>query len=69
MRFIPLEEVDEAIPPSSPPDPASDLYISYGIGFGFISYVLIKLAVASLARFPPAVCYSDPFTLAFLVPQ
>ena len=45
VRLIPWEEIDEAIPAfltilTLP----LTFSISYGIGFGFISYVLIKLA-------------------------
>jgi AGZA family xanthine/uracil permease-like MFS transporter len=70
VRFIPWEEVDEAIPAfltilTLP----LTFNISYGIGFGFISYVLIKLARAKPGEVHPLLYgVAILFALAFLVP-
>jgi adenine/guanine/hypoxanthine permease len=70
VRFIPWEEVDEAIPAfltilTLP----LTFNISYGIGFGFISYVLIKLARGKPGEIHPLLYgVAILFALAFLVP-
>jgi AGZA family xanthine/uracil permease-like MFS transporter len=69
VRFIPWEEVDEAIPAfltilTLP----LTFNISYGIGFGFISYVLIKLARGKPGEVHPLLYgVAILFALAFLV--
>ena len=70
VRFIPWEQVDEAIPAfltilTLP----LTFNISYGIGFGFISYVLIKLARGKPSEVHPLL-YSVAilFALVFVVP-
>jgi AGZA family xanthine/uracil permease-like MFS transporter len=70
VRFIPWEQVDEAIPAfltilTLP----LTFNISYGIGFGFISYVLIKLARGKPGEVHPLL-YSVAilFALVFVVP-
>jgi adenine/guanine/hypoxanthine permease len=71
VRFIPWEEADEAIPAfltilTLP----LTFNISYGIGFGFISYVLIKLARGKLGEVHPLLyVVALLFALAFLTPQ
>jgi AGZA family xanthine/uracil permease-like MFS transporter len=70
VRFIPWEEVDEAIPAfltilTLP----LTFNISYGIGFGFISYVLIKLARGKPGEVHPLLYGAAIlFALAFLIP-
>jgi AGZA family xanthine/uracil permease-like MFS transporter len=70
VRFIPWEEADEAIPAfltilTLP----LTFNISYGIGFGFISYVLIKLARGKPGEVHPLLYgVAILFALAFLVP-
>src|ERR671910_102239 len=70
VRFIPWEEADEAIPAfltilTLP----LTFNISYGIGFGFISYVLIKLARGKPGEVHPLLyVVALLFALAFLVP-
>ncbi|MCA1731586.1 MAG: NCS2 family permease [Actinobacteria bacterium] len=70
VRFIPWEETDEAIPAfltilTLP----LTFNISYGIGFGFISYVLIKLARGKPGEVHPLLYgVSALFVLAFTVP-
>jgi AGZA family xanthine/uracil permease-like MFS transporter len=70
VRFIPWEEVDEAIPAfltilTLP----LTFNISYGIGFGFISYVFIKLARGKPSEVHPLIYgVAILFALAFLVP-
>ncbi len=70
VRFVPWEEADEAIPAfltilTLP----LTFNISYGIGFGFISYVLIKLARGKPGEVHPLLYgVAVLFTLAFLVP-
>ena len=70
VRFIPWEETDEAIPAfltilTLP----LTFNISYGIGFGFISYVLIKLARGKLGDVHPLLYgVALLFVLAFIVP-
>jgi AGZA family xanthine/uracil permease-like MFS transporter len=71
VRFIPWEEADEAIPAfltilTLP----LTFNISYGIGFGFISYVLIKLARGKPGEVHPLLyVVALLFALAFLVPE
>jgi AGZA family xanthine/uracil permease-like MFS transporter len=71
VRYIPWEEADEAIPAfltilTLP----LTFNISYGIGFGFISYVLIKLARGKPGEVHPLLyIVALLFTLAFLVPE
>ncbi|HKZ26404.1 MAG TPA: hypothetical protein VJ086_00725, partial [Rubrobacteraceae bacterium] len=71
VRFIPWEEADEAIPAfltilTLP----LTFNISYGIGFGFISYVLIKLARGKPGEVHPLMyVVALLFALAFLAPQ
>lgn len=70
VRFIPWEETDEAIPAfltilTLP----LTFNISYGIGFGFISYVLIKLARGRPGEVHPLLYgVAALFVLAFIVP-
>src|SRR5918995_4319695 len=70
VRFIPWEEADEAIPAfltilTLP----LTFNISYGIGFGFISYVLIKLARGKLGEVHPLLYFTAAlFALAFVWP-
>jgi AGZA family xanthine/uracil permease-like MFS transporter len=70
VRFIPWEETDEAIPAfltilTLP----LTFNISYGIGFGFISYVLIKLARGKPGEVHPLLYgVAALFVLAFIVP-
>jgi len=70
VRFIPWERADEAIPAfltilTLP----LTFNISYGIGFGFISYVLIKLARGKPGEVHPLLyAVAVLFALAFLVP-
>jgi AGZA family xanthine/uracil permease-like MFS transporter len=70
VRFIPWEETDEAIPAfltilTLP----LTFNISYGIGFGFISYVLIKLARGKPGDVHPLLYgVALLFVLAFIVP-
>ncbi len=70
VRFIPWEEADEAIPAfltilTLP----LTFNISYGIGFGFISYVLIKLARGKPGEVHPLLYGTAVlFTIAFIVP-
>ena len=70
VRFIPWEETDEAIPAfltilTLP----LTFNISYGIGFGFISYVLIKLARSKPGEVHPLLYgVAALFVLAFIVP-
>ncbi len=70
VRFIPWEEVDEAIPAfltilTLP----LTFNISYGIGFGFISYVLIKLARGKPGEVHPLLYGTAVlFAIAFIVP-
>jgi AGZA family xanthine/uracil permease-like MFS transporter len=70
VRFIPWEEADEAIPAfltilTLP----LTFNISYGIGFGFISYVLIKLARGKPGEVHPLLYGAAIlFALAFVVP-
>jgi adenine/guanine/hypoxanthine permease len=69
VRFIPWERADEAIPAfltilTLP----LTFNISYGIGFGFISYVLIKLARGKPGEVHPLLYgVAILFALAFLV--
>ena len=70
VRFIPWDRADEAIPTfltilTLP----LTFSISYGIGFGFISYVLIKLARGKPTEVHPLL-YSVAalFALAFVTP-
>src|ERR687889_535759 len=71
VRFIPWEQADEAIPAfltilTLP----LTFNISYGIGFGFISYVLIKLARGKPGEVHPLLyVVALLFALAFLVPE
>jgi AGZA family xanthine/uracil permease-like MFS transporter len=71
VRLIPWEEADEAIPAfltilTLP----LTFNISYGIGFGFISYVLIKLARGKPGEVHPLLyVVALLFALAFLVPE
>ncbi len=70
VRFIPWDRADEAIPAfltilTLP----LTFNISYGIGFGFISYVLIKLARGKPGEVHPLLyVVAVLFALAFLVP-
>ncbi len=70
VRFVPWEEADEAIPAfltilTLP----LTFNISYGIGFGFISYVLIKLARGKPGEVHPLLYgVAVLFALTFLVP-
>ncbi|MDQ3238823.1 MAG: NCS2 family permease [Actinomycetota bacterium] len=70
VRFIPWEEMDEAIPAfltilTLP----LTFNISYGIGFGFISYVLIKLARGKPGEVHPLLYGAAAlFVLAFVWP-
>src|SRR5919112_205902 len=70
VRLIPWEEADEAIPAfltilTLP----LTFNISYGIGFGFISYVLIKLSRGKPGEVHPLLyVVALLFALAFLVP-
>ena len=70
VRFIPWDEVDEAIPAfltilTLP----LTFNISYGIGFGFISYVLIKLARGKPGEVHPLLYAAAAlFALAFVWP-
>jgi AGZA family xanthine/uracil permease-like MFS transporter len=70
VRFIPWEETDEAIPAfltilTLP----LTFNISYGIGFGFISYVLVKLARGKPGEVHPLLYgVAALFVLAFIVP-
>ena len=70
VRFIPWEEADEAIPAfltilTLP----LTFNISYGIGFGFISYVLIKLAKGKPGEAHPLLYGAAIlFALAFVAP-
>jgi AGZA family xanthine/uracil permease-like MFS transporter len=70
VRFIPWEEVDESIPAfltilTLP----LTFNISYGIGFGFISYVLIKLARGRPGEVHPLLYTTAAlFALAFVWP-
>ncbi|MDX6380102.1 MAG: adenine/guanine/hypoxanthine permease [Rubrobacteraceae bacterium] len=71
VRFIPWEQADEAIPAfltilTLP----LTFNISYGIGFGFISYVLIKLARGKPGEVHPLLYgVALLFALAFLIPE
>ena len=71
VRFIPWERADEAIPAfltilTLP----LTFNISYGIGFGFISYVLIKLARGKPGEVHPLLYGAAIlFALAFLVSE
>jgi AGZA family xanthine/uracil permease-like MFS transporter len=71
VRFIPWERADEAIPAfltilTLP----LTFNISYGIGFGFISYVLIKLARGKPGEVHPLLYGAAMlFALAFLVSE
>src|SRR5918995_934483 len=71
VRLIPWEEADEAIPAfltilTLP----LTFNISYGIGFGFISYVLIKLARGKPGEVHPLLyVVALLFALAFVVPE
>ncbi|MDQ4083044.1 MAG: NCS2 family permease [Actinomycetota bacterium] len=71
VRFIPWERADEAIPAfltilTLP----LTFNISYGIGFGFISYVLIKLARGRPGEVHPLLYgVATLFALAFLVSE
>ena len=71
VRFIPWERADEAIPAfltilTLP----LTFNISYGIGFGFISYVLIKLARGRPGEVHPLLYgVAILFALAFLVSE
>jgi adenine/guanine/hypoxanthine permease len=71
VRFIPWERADEAIPAfltilTLP----LTFNISYGIGFGFISYVLIKLARGKPGEVHPLLYgVAALFALAFLVSE
>jgi AGZA family xanthine/uracil permease-like MFS transporter len=71
VRFIPWERADEAIPAfltilTLP----LTFNISYGIGFGFISYVLIKLARGKPGEVHPLLYgVAILFALAFLVSE
>ncbi|MDQ3999571.1 MAG: NCS2 family permease [Actinomycetota bacterium] len=71
VRFIPWERADEAIPAfltilTLP----LTFNISYGIGFGFISYVLIKLARGKPGEVHPLLYgVATLFALAFLVSE
>jgi adenine/guanine/hypoxanthine permease len=70
VRFIPWDRLDEAIPAfltilTLP----LTFNISYGIGFGFISYVLIKLARGRPAEVHPLLYgVAGLFALAFIWP-
>ena len=70
VRFVPWDRTDEAIPAfltilTLP----LTFNISYGIGFGFISYVLIKLARGKPGDVHPLLYVAAAlFVLAFLVP-
>lgn len=70
VRFVPWDRADEAIPAfltilTLP----LTFNISYGIGFGFISYVLIKLARGKPGEVHPLLYgVAALFALAFLVP-
>ncbi len=70
VRFIPWDETDEAIPAfltilTLP----LTFNISYGIGFGFISYVLIKLARGKPGEVHPLLyAVAALFALAFVWP-
>ncbi len=70
VRFIPWDRSDEAIPAfltilTLP----LTFNISYGIGFGFISYVLIKLARGKPREVHPLLYVAAAlFAVAFLVP-
>jgi adenine/guanine/hypoxanthine permease len=70
VRFIPWDRFDEAIPAfltilTLP----LTFNISYGIGFGFISYVLIKLAEGKPREVHPLLyCVAVLFALAFIWP-
>ncbi len=70
VRFVPWDRTDEAIPAfltilTLP----LTFNISYGIGFGFISYVLIKLARGKPGEVHPLLYVAAAlFALAFLVP-
>ena len=70
VRFIPWDRTDEAIPAfltilTLP----LTFNISYGIGFGFISYVLIKLARGKPREVHPLLYVAAAlFAVAFLVP-
>jgi len=70
VRFIPWETADEAIPAfltilTLP----LTFNISYGIGFGFISYVLIKLARGKPRDVPPLLYGAALlFTVIFVLP-
>ncbi len=70
VRFVPWDRTDEAIPAfltilTLP----LTFNISYGIGFGFISYVLIKLAQGKPGEVHPLLYIAAAlFALAFLVP-
>jgi adenine/guanine/hypoxanthine permease len=71
VRFIPWERTEEAIPAfltilTLP----LTFNISYGIGFGFISYVLIKLARGKPGEVHPLLYgIAILFALAFLIPE
>lgn len=70
VRFIPWDRLDEAIPAfltilTLP----LTFNISYGIGFGFISYVIIKLARGKPGEVHPLLYVAAVlFALAFIVP-
>jgi AGZA family xanthine/uracil permease-like MFS transporter len=70
VRFIPWDRLDEAIPAfltilTLP----LTFNISYGIGFGFISYVIIKLARGKPGEVHPLLYAAAAlFALAFIVP-
>jgi AGZA family xanthine/uracil permease-like MFS transporter len=70
VRFIPWDRADEAIPAfltilTLP----LTFNISYGIGFGFISYVLIKLARGKPGEVHPLLYAAAAlFAVAFIVP-
>jgi AGZA family xanthine/uracil permease-like MFS transporter len=70
VRLIPWEEVEEAIPAfltilTLP----LTFSISYGIGFGFISYVLIKLARGKPGEVHPLLYgVATLFALDFVAP-
>ncbi len=70
VRFIPWEEADEAIPAfltilTLP----LTFNISYGIGFGFISYVVIKLTRGKPGEVHPLLYGAAVlFAIAFIVP-
>jgi AGZA family xanthine/uracil permease-like MFS transporter len=70
VRLIPWDKTDEAIPAfltilTLP----LTFSISYGIGFGFISYVLIKLARGKPGEVHPLLCGTAIlFALAFVTP-